>query len=96
MRPEDAAMHEAAFHTSSKLEDVFQFLQLSTCFFFSLSHGANDVANAVGPFSAVWVVYETGKVTSSKVGTPIWILVWGGLSLDIGILTIGHQIMKAL
>ena len=72
------------------------FLQLSTCCFFALSHGANDVANAVGPFSTVWMVYETGLAQSSKAPTPTWILVYGGLSIDIGIMTMGQQIMKAL
>jgi sodium-dependent phosphate transporter len=95
-RPEDAEMHAAAFQRGSMVEDMFQFMQLSTCCFFSLSHGANDVANAVGPFSAVWMVYSTGKAVESKAPTPTWILVYGGLALDIGILTMGHQIMKAL
>jgi sodium-dependent phosphate transporter len=96
VREEDAAMHAAAFQRSSMVEDMFMFMQLSTCCFFSLSHGSNDVANAVGPFSTVWCVYETGIVPSSKVPTPTWILVYGGLAIDIGCLTMGHQIMKAL
>jgi phosphate/sulfate permease len=96
LREEDAAMHAAAFQRSSLVEDMFMFLQLSTCCFFSLSHGSNDVANAVGPFSTVWCVYETGLVPGSKIPTPIWILVYGGLAIDIGCLTMGHQIMNAL
>jgi len=96
VREEDAAMHAAAFQRSTLVEDMFMFMQLSTCCFFSLSHGSNDVANAVGPFSTVWCVYETGLVPGSKIPTPIWILVYGGLAIDIGCLTMGHQIMKAL
>ena len=80
----------------SMVEDMFQFMQFSTCFFFSLSQGANDVVNAVGPFSVVWMVYSTGKTVESKVPTPTWILVYGGITLDIGILTMDHQIMKEL
>jgi sodium-dependent phosphate transporter len=95
-RAQDAEMHAAAFQRSSMVEDMFMFLQLSTCCFFALSHGANDVANAVGPFSTVWMVYETGLAQSSKAPTPTWILVYGGLSIDIGIMTMGQQIMKAL
>lgn len=74
---------------------MFKFLQLSSCCFFSLSHGANDVANAVGPFSAVWMIYAAGKV-EKKAAVPLWILIYGGLALDIGLLTLGHQIMAAL
>ena len=95
LREEDAAMHAAAFQVDSDVEEMFKFMQLSSCCFFSLSHGANDVANAVGPFAAVWAVYESGKV-NSKADVPIWLLIYGGIALDIGLLTMGHVIMAAL
>jgi len=95
LREQDAAMHAAAFCASSDSEEMFKFLQLSSCCLFSLSHGANDVANAIGPFSTVWMIYSTGRV-SKKADVPIWILIYGGIALDIGLITMGHQIMSAL
>jgi phosphate/sulfate permease len=94
-REEDSDMHAAAWSCASQCEEMFKFLQLTSCCFFSLSHGANDVANAVGPFSAVWAIYSSGLV-ESKATVPIWVLVYGGLALDIGLLTMGHTIMAAL
>jgi len=94
-REEDAAMHAASFSSAVKTEEMFKFLQLTSCCFFSLSHGANDVANAVGPFAAVWAIYSSGKV-SSKAPVPLWVLLYGGLALDVGLLTMGHHIMAAL
>ena len=94
-REEDAEMHAAAFTVDDRVEQLFKFLQLTSCCFFSIAHGANDVANAVGPFGAVWAIYSTGKV-ESKSEVPIWILVYGGIALDIGLLTLGHTIMAAL
>ena len=94
-REEDSAMHAAAWSCASQCEEMFKFLQLTSCCFFSLSHGANDVANAVGPFSAVWSIYSSGLV-EKKAEVPIWVLVYGGLALDIGLLTMGHTIMAAL
>ena len=91
----DEAMHACAFQTPPQTDEMFKFLQLSSCCLFSLSHGANDVANAVGPFAAVWSIYETGKV-EKKAEVPLWLLVYGGIALDIGLLTMGHQIMAAL
>jgi phosphate/sulfate permease len=91
----DEAMHAAAFQTPPMTDEMFKFLQLSSSCLFSLSHGANDVANAVGPFAAVWSIYETGKV-EKKSEVPLWLLVYGGIALDIGLLTMGHQIMMAL
>jgi len=94
-REEDAHLHTSAFQADSMVEEMFKFLQLSSCCFFSLSHGANDVANAVGPFASVWGVYSTGKV-EKKAPVPIWILIYGGVALDIGLITMGHHIMAAL
>jgi len=94
-RDEDAAMHAHAFVVSDQLEEMFKFLQLVSCCAFSVSHGANDVANAVAPFCTVWAVYSSGKV-SKKNDVPIWLLVYGGIALDIGLLTMGHVIMQAL
>ena len=94
-REEDAEMHAQAFMVSDQLEEMFKFLQLTSCCFFSISHGANDVANAVAPFATVWAVYSTGKI-GSKAEVPIWLLVYGGIALDIGLLTMGHVIMAAL
>ena len=94
-REEDAAMHASAFASDDKVEELFKFLQLTSCCFFSIAHGANDVANAVGPFATVWAVYSTGAV-SKKMPVPIWVLIYGGLALDIGLITMGHHIMKAL
>ena len=94
-RDEDAAMHAAAFDTPPMTDEMFKFLQLTSCCFFSISHGANDVANAVAPFGTVWAIYSTGKV-EKKAPVPVWLLVYGGLALDAGLLTMGHHIMAAL
>jgi len=94
-REEDAEMHAAAFECGKDTEELFKFLQVVSCCFFSLSHGANDVANAVAPFASVWMVYSTGKV-SKKADVPIWVLIYGAVAIDIGLLTMGHYIMAAL
>merc|ERR1711990_929939 len=91
-REEEAGMHAAAFQTDDIVEELFKFLQLTSCCFFSMSHGANDVANAVGPFAAVWMIYSTGKI-EKKADVDIWILIYGGIALDIGLLTMGHGII---
>ena len=95
LREEDAAMHAKAFQAYSKTEEMFKILQLTTCCFFSIAHGANDVANAIAPFATVWMVYSTGAV-SSKAEVPIWLLVYGGLAIDIGLLSMRYYIMDAL
>ena len=40
----------------------------------SFAHGANDVANSVGPFAAIYAIYDTGRV-DDKSNISEWILV---------------------
>ena len=42
----------------------------------SFTHGANDVANAMGPFAAVYSIWQDGEISSS-VDVQEWILVIG-------------------
>ncbi len=52
-----------------------------------------DVANAVGPFAAIWYVYQTHTVASS-VPVPQWILALGGAGIVVGLATYGYNIIK--
>jgi sodium-dependent phosphate transporter len=47
------AMHENAKRHDPKTEEMFKYVQVFTAIVDSFSHGANDVANAMGPFSAI-------------------------------------------
>lgn len=47
-------------------------------------------SNAIGPLVALYLVYDTGDV-SSKVATPIWLLLYGGVGICIGLLGVGKE-----
>jgi phosphate/sulfate permease len=40
-------------------------LQVFSACVMSFTHGANDVSNAIGPFAAVYSIWQTGQVSSS-------------------------------
>jgi sodium-dependent phosphate transporter len=61
----------------------------------SISHGSNDVANAVGPWVAAYNTYESGEVTSRS-DTPVWILVIAGFLLGAGFWFFGYHIIRSL
>jgi solute carrier family 20 (sodium-dependent phosphate transporter) len=61
----------------------------------SFAHGANDVANAVGPFSAIYYIYKHGTL-AKKTNTDAWILVLGGLGIVLGLSTYGYTIISAI
>ena len=89
------ALEQAATKFCPHTEELYKMLQVSTCVFASVSHGANDVANSVGPMATIWMVLSTGRV-SSHAPVPWWILAYGAVALDVGLLTCGHHIMRAM
>jgi solute carrier family 20 (sodium-dependent phosphate transporter) len=94
---EHAAMHRAAAQYESTTEELYSFLQVSTASFASFAHGSNDVANAVGPLSAVFFVWQTGTVDiTGQTPVPLWVLALGGVMIDVGLLLFGFHIMRSL
>lgn len=49
----------------------------------SIAHGANDVSNAIGPWTTEYETWQSG-VSNAKTPTPIWIKAVGGLGLGFG------------
>jgi len=88
-------MHVAAEQFDWRTEEAFKYLQVFTAMMDSFSHGANDVANSIGPFAAIWDIYRHQEV-SKKSSVPEWILVLGGLGIVVGLATYGYKIMCAM
>ncbi len=61
----------------------------------SFSHGANDVANAVGPLAAVYDALTTHGV-SEKAAIPLWVMVVGGVGISIGLALFGPRLIKTV
>ncbi|KAH8097583.1 inorganic phosphate transmembrane transporter [Aureococcus anophagefferens] len=94
-----ASIHKNAKLHDAKAESFFRFVQVFTAIVASFSHGANDVANAMGPFSAAYVAYKKGKVVPKHEMDPdtmMWILALGGAGIVVGLATYGYKIMNAM
>lgn len=76
-------------------EHIFKFLQVITAFYVAFAHGANDVANAVGPLAAVVSILKNGSV-AMKVAMPIWILTMGATCIVVGLLIWGMRVMETV
>ncbi|MBA1437924.1 MAG: inorganic phosphate transporter [Epsilonproteobacteria bacterium] len=61
----------------------------------SFAHGANDVANAVGPLAAIADAIVNGGV-SSKASIPLWVMGVGALGIAIGLLLYGPKLIKTV
>lgn len=93
--PNVQEIHENAEKFDEKTEHTFSFIQIFTAAMDSFSHGANDVANSIGPFAAIWSIYDTMEV-SSKADVPIWILFLGGTGIVVGLALYGANLIRAL
>ena len=78
-----------------KVEEVYVPLVIISSCAVAFAHGANDVANSVGPLAAVANILKTGTV-EMKVPVPLWILVLGGFGIVLGLATYGYRVMATV
>lgn len=91
-----AEVHARATHFDNKTEYLYTFLQIMTASAASFVHGANDVANAVGPYASIYQIWKSGKVPGDESVVPVWILAFGGIGIALGCWTYGYHIMSNL
>ncbi|CZF84791.1 phosphate permease [Grimontia sp. AD028] len=78
------------------VERVFSLLMVVTACAMAFAHGSNDVANAIGPLSAiVSTVEHMGQITE-KSTIAWWILPLGGIGIVVGLATLGHKVMATV
>ena len=65
-----SAIHANAEVFDKKAERYFRYIQIFTAICDSFAHGANDVANAVGPYMALYAIYKTGYVEKKSKARP--------------------------
>ncbi len=61
----------------------------------SFAHGANDVANAIGPLAAINDAVVSGGI-SSKASIPLWVMGVGAFGIAIGLALYGPKLIKTV
>lgn len=61
----------------------------------SFAHGANDVANAIGPLAAINDAVLNAGI-STKVGIPLWVMAVGAVGISIGLILYGPKLIKTV
>jgi sodium-dependent phosphate transporter len=89
------AVHAHAETFDPKVESLFRYLQVFSAAVMSFTHGANDVANAMGPFAAVYSIWNSGSISSS-VDVQEWILVIGGIGIVVGLAFFSARVIRTL
>lgn len=86
-------MHSKSKFYDNRIEYLFSLLQAITACTMSFAHGANDISNASGPLSTVYLIWADNNIKGTP---PIWILIYTASALVIGVWTFGYKIMSVL
>jgi PiT family inorganic phosphate transporter len=62
----------------------------------SFAHGANDVANAVGPLAAIASTAATGETSPDRVELPLWALMIGAIGIAVGLALFGPKLIRTV
>ena len=82
--------------TFGGVEKVFSILMLLTAWSMAFAHGSNDVANAIGPLSAVVSIVENHGQIVAKTHLAWWILPLGATGIVIGLAVMGYKVMGTI
>lgn len=80
---------------NKSLQRIFSWLQIFTASAFAFSHGANDIANAMGPFAGILDVFKTGFVNKAA-PLPLPVLAMFGVALVVGLWFLGKEVMRTV
>jgi PiT family inorganic phosphate transporter/sodium-dependent phosphate transporter len=77
------------------VEKIFIYLQILSACLVAFAHGANDVANAIGPVAAVIGVLKTNSL-GTQTQIPPWLLALGGGGIVLGLATWGWRVIETI
>ena len=74
---------------------LFSWMQVFTACAFAFSHGSNDIANAVGPFAAVFDVLRTETI-NAEAAVPAPLMLASGIALVCGLWFVGRKVIATV
>ncbi len=74
---------------------LFAWFQIFTASSFAFSHGANDIANAIGPFAAILDVLKNNTINTNS-PVPFAALAMFGVALVIGLWFLGKEVITTV
>ena len=79
----------------SSINSLFTVPLIFAAAMLSFAHGANDVANAVGPLAAIHDAVISGGV-ATKAAIPIWVMAIGAIGIVIGLALFGPKLIRTV
>ncbi|MBW0147741.1 inorganic phosphate transporter [Marinobacter arenosus] len=82
-------------NSSSGVNTLFTWPLIFAAALLSFAHGANDVANAIGPLAAINDALSSGGVVTSA-SIPLWVMMVGALGIAVGLMLFGPRLIKTV
>ncbi|QOG12308.1 inorganic phosphate transporter [Arcobacter sp. FWKO B] len=79
----------------SSINTLFNIPLIFAAALLSFAHGANDVANAIGPLAAINDAVLHGDIRGA-VAIPFWVMAVGAIGIAIGLLLYGPKLIKTV
>ncbi|MEZ5947554.1 MAG: anion permease, partial [Hyphomonas sp.] len=80
---------------NQSLRQLFVWPLIFSAALLSFAHGANDVANAIGPLAAIVHTVEAGEI-ASKVHIPFWVMLIGAFGISFGLVLFGPKLIRTV
>ncbi|HPD93370.1 MAG: inorganic phosphate transporter [Rhodobacter sp.] len=93
MRPVIARQSRGLENRVKSLKSLFSIPLVLSAALLSFAHGANDVANAVGPLAAIVHAVQEGA-SGDRVQIPYWVMITGALGLSVGLMLFGPKLIN--
>lgn len=84
---------EGMENRNQSLRTLFRIPLICSAALLSFAHGANDVANAIGPLAAILHSAQYGDI-AAQVAVPTWIMVIGALGISLGLFLYGPKLIR--
>jgi PiT family inorganic phosphate transporter len=95
LRPVVARASENMKNNRKAVAGLFTFPLIFAAALLSFAHGANDVANAVGPLAGISDAIMHGEI-SQKAPIPLWVMIVGALGIALGLALYGPKLIKTV
>ena len=82
-------------NSKASVNRLFNIPLICSAALLSFAHGANDVANAVGPLAAIYDALSQASI-AAKAAVPLWIMVIGALGLVAGLTLYGPKLIRTV
>ena len=83
-------------NTKRDIYSLFDIPLIGGVALLSFAHGANDVANAVGPLAAIVSTIGDGALIASKVTIPLWVMAVGAFGIALGLGLFGPKLITVV